>query len=52
VGYIPVVYRVDQYAYKPWVKDVAVNRQGFWVPYGVIYVRMLSTVRVEGRPEV
>ena len=23
VGYIPVVYRVDQYAFKPWVKDVA-----------------------------
>jgi oligopeptide transport system substrate-binding protein len=50
VGYIPVVYRLDQYAYKPWVKDVAVNRQGFWVPFGNIYVRMLSTVRVEGRP--
>jgi ABC-type transport system substrate-binding protein len=51
VGYIPVVYRVDQYAYKPWVKDVPVNRQGFWVPYGNIFVRLLSTVRVEGRPE-
>ena len=32
VGYIPVVYRLDQYAFKPWVKDVAVNRQGFTVP--------------------
>jgi oligopeptide transport system substrate-binding protein len=51
VGYIPVVYRVDNYAFKPWVKDVAVNRQGFWVPEGNIYVRMLSEVRVEGRPE-
>ena len=51
VGYIPVVYRVDQYAFKPWVKDVAVNRQGFTVPYGNIYVRMLSEARVEGRPE-
>ncbi len=51
VGYIPVVYRVDQYAFKPWVKDVAVNRQGFTVPLGNIYVRMLSDARVEGRPE-
>ncbi len=51
VGYIPVVYRVDQYAFKPWVKDVAVNRQGFTVPLGNIYARMVSTARVEGRPE-
>jgi ABC-type oligopeptide transport system substrate-binding subunit len=51
VGYMPIVYRVDQYAFKPWVKDVAVNRQGFTVPLGNIYSRMLSTVRVEGRPE-
>lgn len=49
VGYIPVVYRVDQYAFKPWVKDVAVNRQGFTVPDGNIYVGMLNQVRVEGR---
>ena len=41
VGYMPVVYRVDQYAFKPWVKDVPVNRQGFTVPDGNIYVRML-----------
>ena len=51
VGYIPVVYRVDQYAFKPWVKDVAVNRQGFTVPLTNIYARMLSDVRVEGRQE-
>lgn len=51
VGYIPVVYRVDQYAFKPWVKDVSVNRQGFTVPLGNIYARMLSNARVEGRPE-
>jgi ABC-type oligopeptide transport system substrate-binding subunit len=51
VGYIPVVYRVDQYAFKPWVQGVAVNRQGFTVPDGNIYVNMLSQVSVEGRPE-
>jgi oligopeptide transport system substrate-binding protein len=51
VGYIPVVYRLDQYAFKPWVKDVAVNRQGFTVPEGNIYARMVSDVRIEGRPE-
>ena len=50
VGYIPVVYRVDQYAFKPWVKGVAVNKQGFTVPEGNIYVRMLTQVYVEGRP--
>jgi len=50
VGYIPVVFRVDQYAFKPWVKGVAVNRQGYWVPQGNIYARMLDNVDVEGRP--
>jgi oligopeptide transport system substrate-binding protein len=50
VGYIPVVYRVDQYAFKPWVKDVAVNRQGFTVPETNMYVGILTDVRVEGRP--
>jgi ABC-type oligopeptide transport system substrate-binding subunit len=51
VGYIPVVYRVDQYAFKPWVKDVAVNRQGFTVPETNMYVGLLTDVRIEGRPE-
>jgi oligopeptide transport system substrate-binding protein len=51
VGYIPVVYRVDQYAFKPWVKDVAVNRQGFTVPETNMYVGILTDVRIEGRPE-
>jgi ABC-type transport system substrate-binding protein len=49
VGYIPVVYRVDQYAFKPWVKKVAVNRQGFSVPDGNIYLRMMTVVDIEGR---
>jgi ABC-type transport system substrate-binding protein len=51
VGYIPVVYRVDQNAFKPWVKDVAVNRQGFWIPETNMYVGILTDVRIEGRPE-
>lgn len=51
VGYMPIVYRVDQIAYKPWVKDVPVNKQGFLVPEGNIYLRMLSEVSVEGREE-
>jgi len=51
VGYIPVVYRQDTYAFKPWVKGVAVNKQGFTVPYGNIYTRMSSNVYIEGRPE-
>jgi oligopeptide transport system substrate-binding protein len=51
VGYIPVVFRVDQYAFKPWVQNVAVNRQGYSVPEGNIYIRMLSDVSVKGRQE-
>lgn len=50
-GYIPVVYRQDQVAYKPWVQNVPVNQQGFWVPLGNIYVNFLQEVSVEGRPE-
>ena len=50
VGYIPVVYRQDTYAFKPWVKNVAVNKQGFTVPLGNIYTRMSSVVKIEGRP--
>ncbi len=50
VGYIPVVYRVDQIAYKPWVKNVPVNNQGYWVSDGNIYGRMMTKVSVEGRP--
>jgi ABC-type transport system substrate-binding protein len=51
VGYIPVVYRVDNYAFKPWVKDVPMNRQGFTVPDGNIFVQMMSKVAIEGREE-
>ncbi|MFM9106798.1 MAG: peptide ABC transporter substrate-binding protein, partial [Chloroflexota bacterium] len=50
VGYIPVVYRQDTYAFKPWVKNVAVNRQGFTVPMGNMYTRMGTVVKIEGRP--
>lgn len=51
VGYMPIVYRVDNYAFKPWVKDVAVNRQGFTVPDTNIYIRMMANVAIEGREE-
>jgi len=51
VGYIPVVYRVDNYAFKPWVKDIPMNRQGFTVPDGNIFVQMMSKVAIEGREE-
>ena len=46
----PVVYRVDQYAFKPWVKDVAVNRQGFTVPEGNIYARRCRTCGSKADP--
>ncbi|MDQ2683854.1 MAG: peptide ABC transporter substrate-binding protein [Chloroflexota bacterium] len=49
VGYMPLVYRVDNYVFKPWVKGVAVNNFGQAVPDGNIYVRMLTKVSIEGR---
>ena len=49
VGYMPLVYRTDFNVYKPWVKNVPVNEQGYAVPDGNIYVRMLTKVSVEGR---
>jgi oligopeptide transport system substrate-binding protein len=50
VGYSPIVFRKDQYAFRPWVKGVKTNRQGFTVPEGNIYIRMLTDVSIEGRP--
>jgi ABC-type transport system substrate-binding protein len=50
VGYMPIVFRKDQYAFKPWVQGVKTNRQGFTVPEGNIYIRMLTDVSVQGRP--
>lgn len=50
VGYIPLVYRTDEYAFKPWVKNVPMNKQGYTVPDGNIFVRMLPGMSVEGRP--
>lgn len=51
VGYMPLVYRVDNYVFKPWVKGLAVNKFGQAVPDGNIYVRMLTKVSIEGREE-
>ena len=50
VGYMPLVYRLDNYVFKPWIKGIAVNQQGYVVPDGNIYVRMLTQVYNEGRP--
>jgi oligopeptide transport system substrate-binding protein len=49
VGYMPLVYRVDNYVFKPWVKNVAVNKFGQAVPDGNIYVGMMRKVSIEGR---
>jgi ABC-type oligopeptide transport system substrate-binding subunit len=51
VGYIPLVYRVDNYVFKPWVKNLAVNKFGQTVPDGNIYAGMLRVASVEGREE-
>lgn len=49
VGYMPLVYRVDNYVFKPYVKGVAVNKFGQLVPDGNIYVRMLTKAYIEGK---
>jgi ABC-type transport system substrate-binding protein len=49
VGYIPVVYRNAYDVYKPWVKGVPINKQGFTIPNTNIYVGMWNTVYIEGR---
>jgi len=49
VAYVPIVYRNAYYVYKPWVKDVPVNKQGYWVPNGNIYVTMYHSVYISGR---
>lgn len=51
VGYVPLVYRLDVYAYKPWVQNIPVNTQGFTVPDGNIYVRALTQYQISGREE-
>ena len=48
-GYIPTTYRVSFYTFKPWVRGIPVNRQGFIVPNGNIYVTMWSDIYIEGR---
>lgn len=50
VGYIPVVYRVDMNAFKPWVKNIPTNQFGQYVPDGNIYVRALTKYQISGRP--
>lgn len=49
VGYIPVVYRVDQNAFKSWVTNIPINSLGFNVPDGNIYLRAMTKYVVEGR---
>src|SRR5690606_11385746 len=48
-AYIPTTYRVSFYVFKPWVKGLPVNQQGFVVPNGNIYLRMWSRLYIEGR---
>ncbi|MGH2552018.1 MAG: peptide ABC transporter substrate-binding protein [Thermomicrobiales bacterium] len=49
VGYIPLAYRTDMNVFKPWVKGVPINSDGYTVPDGNIYVRMLNKITIEGR---
>jgi len=50
VGYMPLVYRLDQNVFKPWVQNVSVNQYGQKVPDGNIYVNMLRRVTTDTRP--
>ena len=50
VGYMPLVFRLDQNVFKPWVQGVEVNSFGQKVPDGNIYVNMLRHVSTDTRP--
>jgi oligopeptide transport system substrate-binding protein len=50
VGYMPLVFRLDQNVFKPWVQNIAVNSYGQKVPDGNIYVNMLRGVTTDTRP--
>ena len=49
VGYMPLAFRLDQYVFKPWVKNVPVNDQGYLVPDGNIFIGMNRVASIEGR---
>ncbi len=51
VGYIPIGYRVDFNAFKPWVQNISMNQLGQKVPNGNIYVRAMSHYQISGRTE-
>jgi ABC-type transport system substrate-binding protein len=50
VAYMPLVFRLDQNVFKPWVQNVEVNSYGQKVPDGNIYVNMLRHVTTDTRP--
>lgn len=50
VGYIPVGYRVDFNAFKPWVQSIPMNSLGQHLPNGNIFVRAQSSFQISGRP--
>ncbi len=49
VAYVPIVYRNAYDVYKDWVKGVPVNKQGYWIPNGNIFVSMYRYVYISGR---
>ena len=49
VCYVPTTYMINPFVFKPWIKGLPVNAQGFTIPNGNIYVNMLSDVYIEGR---
>ena len=49
-AYMPLVFRLDQNVFKPWVQNIAVNQYGQKVPDGNIYVNMLRSVTTDTRP--
>jgi len=49
VAYVPIVYRNAYDVYKPWMKGVPVNKQGYWIPNGNIFVSMYNRVYISGR---
>lgn len=50
VGYMPLVFRLDQIVYKPWVQNIQINQYGQKVPDGNIYVNMVRSITTDTRP--
>jgi len=45
-AYLPIHWRTDNYAYKPYVQGIPKNKQGYFIPNTNIFVRMWDSLFV------